>query len=298
MDSEFDASTDTKHRFKLESKILYALWKCGVARGGSETAVEVRTVLVGHGADIEISGKSSEGKAPGKIKGKVFNNRFTGRLPIPEDVDPEADVWFEAKLPKHGLMIESNAVPAAPPILCSSLEWSCSEVRRGDVVSLTGSFTGARSEEEATVIIYEHDPDGRHDKVAEIPVILEDGRLELDWEFRYDGDTAEIPTEEELQPYDEHYRHPEYFFTVKIDGVELGREDVDSGLMRFMDYIDIRLINDDGSPAEGIRYRLHLADGGERSGQLDENGSAREEEIPPGPCRAEFERPDSPEAPS
>jgi hypothetical protein len=63
--------------------------------------------MVGEGATIEIKGKSSKGKAPDSIKGTIHGNYFAGSLPIPEKVDPAAEIWFEAKLSKHGLKMES-----------------------------------------------------------------------------------------------------------------------------------------------------------------------------------------------
>ena len=39
-------------------------------------------------------------------------------------------------------------------------------------------------------------------------------------------------------------------------------------------------------------YILHLPDGQERRGTLDDQGYAREEDVPPGPCRIELSDPD------
>jgi hypothetical protein len=282
MKTSFDAATDKKHELKIESKILYALWRHGIARAGSEAPIEVRTVFVGQGADIEIAGKSSRGKAPGKIKGKIYNNRFTGRLPVPETIDPQAVVWFEAKLPKHGLKIESNKIPTGPKIVVHSMQWDREEARRGDVVGIRAQFEGVRGHEDAVVKIMEYEGSGMHHPVASLSTQLEGGKIELEWEYQFPEDTGEVPVEEELREHGEHYGWPRYFFVIDIEGQRFGEEQ-ESGLLMFKDYIEISLVDEAGAPLAGREFTLKQPDGTEITGTLDDDGYARVEDVAPGP---------------
>lgn len=42
----FNKSTDEYHEIKLDSQLIYAIWKQGTARGGANTELEVRTAFL------------------------------------------------------------------------------------------------------------------------------------------------------------------------------------------------------------------------------------------------------------
>ena len=287
MELKFDKSTDTEHKVKLDSKIELALWKKLRAPAGQEVPFQVATLFVGNGAPIKVTGKSEKGKKLGKISGEVKRNKFTGKFLIPEDVELDDSVYFEVDLPEHGLWEESNKIPAVPKIIVSNMKWSQGEARRGDEVKLTADVKGVRDGTEATVEIYNYNPEGNHDSVTEFPALVKNKKIELSWEYEYHEDTKEIPTEEERQDYGKHYNPPEYFFTVEIEGQKFGEEQ-ESGLLKFKDWIEIELTDEDGKPVENEKYVLHLPDGQQRQGTLDGNGHAREEDIPPGRVVVKF----------
>jgi hypothetical protein len=291
MNTTISKSTDQSHRIQLKSEIIYAIWLSKRAYGGSEAQLEVRTSFVGEGASIKIKGKSSKGIKPVAIDGKIFSNRFIGTLPIPSDIDPEADIWFEVKLPKHGLKTESNVIPAVPPIICTRMQWDRKQARRDDTVKLTADFQGIREQTDATVLIYEFDRDGNHDKLSTIPTTIKKGRIEIQWEYRYCEDTDDILTEKEQQHYGKKYNPPEYFFMVLIDGIRFGAKQ-ESGLLEFRDWIEIEAIDyedvEEGEPMSGAQYAVTLADGTQKKGTLDDKGYAKVEDVPPGPYDVEI----------
>ena len=43
-----------------------------------------------------------------------------------------------------------------------------------------------------SILIYEHDQDGAHDRICEIPAVVQDGKIEVKWEYEYHEDTDEI----------------------------------------------------------------------------------------------------------
>ena len=167
------------------------------------------------------------------------------------------------------------------------MKWSKQNVRRDEEVTLSCSFTnGVEEGDEVKVIIYEHDNDGYHDKVVTVPTIVKNNKVELKWEFIYQEDTDDIPTQEELQKYGKSYKPPEYFFVVIVDNVPVGKKQ-ESGLLLFKDWIEIELKTGKGEPVQE-QYTLILPDGTTRKGKLDKNGKAVEKDIPPGKCSIEF----------
>jgi hypothetical protein len=289
MSNEYQAPVDKENKFKVTSMIVIAEWGCATAIADTEAPVYVKTALVGDGATIEIKGKSSKGKAPGTIKGQISNNCFRGKLPIPAKVETGAKIWFEAKLPKHGISYESNEIPAQAGIEIRKIQWDKKVIHRKETVKMTVVFgAGVDDGTIATCTVYEYSPEGNHEKVMTNPVLVESGKVELDWEFDYDGDTSSIPTEEEMKSIGKHYAGPKYFFTVEVNGHVFGRKQ-ESGFLEFKDVITLKLIAFPDYPVGNVNYSLHLPDGKTRNGTLDENGIADEKDIPPGVSWVEFE---------
>jgi hypothetical protein len=293
MDGEYIVSTDKKEKIKLDSRIISADWLSGFARGGAEAELRVKTVFVAEGSQIEIKGRSSEGKSPDTIKGKVFNDEFTGKLLIPEKVKLGADIWFEAKLPKHGLKMESGtAIPAKPAILASQICWDRKDVKRGDEVLLTCQFeSGVQDGDEAVFVIYEHNPNSYDFKVTSFQTTIENNKAEAPWLFDYHDDTAEIATHEELQPSGKSYVHPQYFFVVVVDDVKIG-DKRESGLMKFNDFVEFILQSEAGEPLPNHDVNLYFADGSHQKAKSDKDGLVSYSNISAGEVTVEI--PDDP----
>jgi hypothetical protein len=284
---KFTASTDKEHEFKLDSYLISVSWRSGVAYAGQTTSLEVLTAFVGNGAKIKIKGKSGKGKKLGTIDDKIKNNKYVGRFEIPEDMEIDDEIYFEAELPELGLKGESGRIPVLPAPDVSNMKWSAAEARRGDILTLSADIKDVHEGTEMEVTIYEYDRDNIHDVIATFPAVVENKKMEVKWEYEYHEDTDEIPTEEELQKYGRSYNPPEYFFTIKIGDAEFGREQ-ESGILKFKDWIEISLSDPAGDPIPDEKYILHMPDGSQRDGTLDGDGYAREEEIPPGAVSVEF----------
>ncbi len=281
MENTFTKATDEEHKIKVESSLLYAIWKCSVARGGNEAKLEVRTAFVGQGADIEIIAKGDDYGKIEKKKDKIFNNRYEGSIAIPDDVLPGELVWFEVKLSKQKLKGSSNSIPAAATPILTRMGWDKKEARRGDVLRLQAELEQVADNAEAFVVIYEYDKDGTHDKIATIPTEVKNRKIDVKWEYEYHEDVDEIPTDEEMKKYGKKYNPPEYFFVVVIDGVTLGEEQ-ESGILEFKDWIEIELKEEDGTPVEDKKISVILPDGKDINKTTDENGYIKIENIPPG----------------
>ena len=283
MELKFTKSTDAEHEIQLDSYLISASWRSGSVFAGNNAAFEVRTALVGNGAKIKIKGLSEKGEDLGKISDEIRNNIFVGQFEIPEEIDLDDQVYFEVELPDNNLRGESVRIPVFLLPKVKSIRWSAEEARRGDTLTLSAELEDIRDGVEVTLVIYEYDADGAHDRVAELTGIVKDKKIEELWEFEYYDATVKINTEEIMQKADKklHYAYPEYFFTLKIGGVELAR-DQQSGLLRFVDEFNFKPLDENGKPFPNAKYILLLADDKDRKGTLDDGGHGREEGLPPG----------------
>ena len=286
-ESKFAKPTDSAEEIQLESALIYADWRQGAAYTGCRAAFEVVTVFVGNGAKIEISGKSEKGKKLGKIKDTIEANRYIGAFDIPGDVEPGDQISFEAKLSANNIDGESSKIPVYPAPVVTNMKWSAQEARRGDVLKLTADVDKVPGGTEALVTIFEYDQDGANDKIVEIPAVIKDMKLDVEWEYEYHEDVDELPTSEEVQRYGSSYNPPEYFFVIDINGFKAGKQR-ESGILAFKDYLEISLRDAAGVPKADERYVLHLPDGSTMEGRLDSEGKARADGIPPGHIRVEF----------
>jgi len=286
-DLKYNKGTDQEHKVKLDSTLISAAWSTGSAYIGYPIRFYIQTAFVGNGAPIRVTGKSTGGSKLGKIKGTVTGNVFSGIFDLPDDLEEGDEISFEVKLSKNGLSGDSEKIPVYLPPIIKSMKWSADEARRGDILTLSGEFENIPKKTEATVIIYEYDEDEAHDKITEIPVKIENGKMELKWKYEYHEDTDEIATQEEKEKYGGSYNPPEYFYTVKFDEFELGKEQ-ESGLLNFKDYIEITLKDGGGNPVPDADFTLYLPDGSEKKGKLDSEGYAKVEDVPPGSVRVEF----------
>jgi hypothetical protein len=287
MPLKFNKSTDEEHKEKLDSYLISASWKQGFAIAGQQALFEVFTAFVGNGAEIKVTGKSENGEKLGKIKDTIFNNCYVGKFDIPDDMEMDDLIYFEVDFPKNGISGESNRIPVFPPVKVTNMKWSAKEARRGDVLTLSAEVYGVKDKTEATITIYEYDRDGLNDRIVELPVEVKNQKVEVKWEYQYFEDTDEIPSEWELQEYGKSYNPPEYFFTIKLGDTEYGKKQ-ESGLLLFKDWIEVELLDSNGQPVPNQDYILRLPDGTEKRGQLDGDGKARVEDVPPGKFRIVF----------
>jgi len=288
MSLSFRKSTDSEQEIKLDSYLISAMFEATRAVPGQQVAFEVLTGFVGDGANIKVKGKTEGGGNWETVEGVVRGNSFSGHIDVPEDAQPGDKAFFEVKIRGVNIDEESDRIPVVPPVRVSNMAWSAEEARRGDLLVLSADVTGLREGTEVQVTIYEHDADGAHDRITELPGRIAQNRLEVRWLYEYHEDTDEILTQEELNNYSGTYNPPEYFFTIKYQSTEFGREQ-ESGILTFKDWVEIVGEDPYGRPLRNTDYVLRLADGNERRGTLDEDGFAREEDIPPGSYEIEFE---------
>jgi hypothetical protein len=283
MNAQHTKPSDQQHRVQVQSSIIYAQWMCDKAWASTDAPFEVRTALVGEGAEIKVRLVNNDNKVLEKKNDTIFGNRYRGTIPIPSKVKLGDLLHLEVELPKQKLDSESGEVPAGPVIQVRKLEWDRKEAHRSDTVTMKAEFIDLPDKTQAEVTIYEYDADGRHDPIAAIPVLIKNNRLELKWDFK-PRDPGTILTQEELKPYGKNYCAPEYFFTIDIDGTKIGVKQ-ESGLMRFVDKVDFVLKDSDGKPIPDTECIITGPDGKEVKAKSDKDGKVLVKDFPPGPMQ-------------
>jgi hypothetical protein len=278
--STHQGGTDAVHKIGLPSAIQAAWWDVMEGEVGAEAPLAAETLFVGDGADMKAEVRTKDGKGLGSVSGKVGAGRWSASFPLPEKA--EGEVYFEAELPKHGLKARSGLLRVHPRRLLDNAKWDKAEAGRGDAVKLTADAKKFADGTKVALQIFENDADGGHDFITELSAEVEKEKVEAEWEYEYHDDTDQIPTDEDLKPVSGKYAHPEYFFVARAAGKE-----AKSGLLKFKDWMELELY-EDGERVTDREYTLHFADGSERKGRLDAEGSAREEDLPPGPVRVDF----------
>jgi len=277
--SEHNGQTDEVTKIELPSSIQQVLWSKSQAAVGGEVSLDVFTHYVGNGSDLEIEFTDHAGKSIAKYKEKIAGNHFRASIIIPDKA--EKALYANVELPKHSLKQKSAPLLVLPQIKITNVKWDKKEARRGDILKLTADIEKVSDGTEAEIEIWEHDADEAHDLITKFPAIVENGKVEMEWEYEYHEDTDEIPTQEEKEKYGEEYNPPEYFFTVTVRGVKAGQNQ-ESGLLTFRDWIEILLTNGPEEPISDEPYILYLPDGETIEGKTDNDGFVRHEKIPPG----------------
>jgi hypothetical protein len=275
---EHRGGADLVHKVTLPSAIARALWRQASAAAGEPAGVDVYTVFVGDGSEVVCEVRTRDGKTAGKVSGKIGLNRFTGSFTIPESV--KEDLYFEARLPKHGLSARSDLMRVVPPRSVKNARWDRKEAKRGDMLKLTAETRGIQDGTEVQIVIYEHDAGGAHDPAAELRVRVDKGKVEAEWEYGYHDKTETIPRKEEAE---KGYKNPEYFFRVIAGG-----SSADSDLLLFKDDVEITLKDGAGKAVADQEYVLKLPDGSERRGKAGKDGKITLTDVPPGPFHIEF----------
>jgi hypothetical protein len=283
MNTTYSIAIDKVNKVTVESSIAYANWLFLSAYAGYETSFEIGTVFTGNGAPVEVTVKTSSGKKVVSWKGKILGNKCIGCVAIPEKMKTGETIFFKCKLPKHKVSMESNEIPVNPMLKVIRIYWDKKEVVRDELLTCKVEFEKDCIENGTTALltIREYDRDNNHDTITKIPVVVMNSRIETQWKFRFAGNTEDIPTHDELKPYCKQYQYPEYFFTVDIDGVVVGKNQ-ESGFVRFRDTAKVKIYAWPDFPIANADVTFELPDGVRVSGRTDTDGYVVINGVSPG----------------
>ena len=118
-----------------------------------------------------------------------------------------------------------------------------------------------------------------------IETTVDGDEIEEEWELQVDQDLLGTQDDKARK---KRYSSPYFYFLVKAGGLEQK-----SGLLKYKDWIDIKLEDEEGNALGNRPYVVRLPNGEIREGTLDDNGEAQEEQLPPGRSTVEFPPPAS-----
>ena len=160
----------------------------------------------------------------------------------------------------------------------TNAEWSTDEAETGDTVQLTADVDGFEPGTPAEITIFERDIQGGDDVIETIETEVRGGTVETEWTYRLVEEDDRSPPEE-----GQRYVYPEYYFSVRV-----GRCRALSGLLFYKDWVEIEMLDEEDNPVPNAEYRFLAPNGEVRQGELDQNGTARLENLPPGKGRVRF----------
>ncbi len=209
--------------------------------------------------------------AAGKPAGRA---RF--RLQLPDGSVEEGTVPTNGIVLRKGLKGEGTCRIRVFAVF--DARWSARKVRLGEKVKLTAQVWGIDDGTPAQLVVYERSPNAAARTLAVIKTAVEGGKIEGEW-------TYELADEDLLAGpgTPEGYVTGECVFVAEADGARA----VSSPLL-VRERIEIQLSDENGKPISGKKYVLYLADGSVRTGTLDKDGKATEEDVPPRACKVVF----------
>ena len=143
-------------------------------------------------------------------------------------------------------------------------EWGKKEARPDEKVKFSAKVDGFEAGTPATVQVCKRDIKGADAIVEEINTKVQGSEVKGEWAYVYPEEGAS-----------EGFSAPRYYFEVNIESCRAR-----SGLLKYKDWVEIELRDENDEPMKGAKYVLHLSNGTVRTGTLDNQGKAKEENLP------------------
>jgi|WetSurMetagenome_2_1015567.scaffolds.fasta_scaffold188237_1 uncharacterized Zn-binding protein involved in type VI secretion len=158
--------------------------------------------------------------------------------------------------------------------------WSAREAAVGDKVKMEVETVGIESGEKAILQIFVKDSNFADHPFETMEAKVDSNKIEHEWELKVDQKLLDLQDHKEGK----NYSNPWYYFVVETAGIKQR-----SGLLKYKDWIELELRDEEGNTIGGAEYEVSLPDGQVRKGKLDQNGYAKVENIPPGKVRVTFD---------
>lgn len=292
---------------QVESSLEWAVWDRAVAVAGTTARFSVQGALVGEGSPTTVTLKDARNRTAGRGAGPMHRDRAVVAVEIdrqtaarePDGVLCAADV----ALTELELKIVSAPLLVLPFAELIDARWSADRTVEGETVGLSCRIEGSRAgverlgREPAEVAVFVRTESGTaplDEPVVTLRAQAEGGRIEMQWQATLALDRWDLLSQAELDaeaarrglpagqpPY--LYDRPHLVFRVRLAGLE-----AESGPLAVDDWIELHHTVG-GKPAASRSYALTLADGTTRKGSLGDDGTAREDSLPPGDAVVAYE---------
>ncbi len=250
-------------------------------------------VFIGNGGGGGGSGKGGGKKkakataqAADSVESHTLNVKFedkggkpvTGAKYLVKGPDgKESEGFLAGQVERQGVAEGSHEIKLSAVTKAS---WSTDRAEVGDKVKLQVETTGVESGEKAVLRIFIKDSNFADYLFETIETEVGSDKIEEEWELKVDEKLTEAQDKKE----DKNYSSPSYYFVVEVAGLKQR-----SGSLIFKDWLELELADDEGKPIAKAAYKVYLPDGSIRSGNLDDNGYAKIEKVPPGNVKVEYD---------
>jgi uncharacterized Zn-binding protein involved in type VI secretion len=156
----------------------------------------------------------------------------------------------------------------------TDVRWSAQEAEVGDKVDLIVETAGIEDGTGAELAVYIRDANYTDHLLEKFDAEVSGDQVRVPWTLEVDEKLLEICDKKEQN---KRYSQPFFFYRVTIGSLA-----EQSGLLRYKDWIEIELKDDEGNPIGNREYAIYLPTGEVRTGKLDGSGKARIENVPPG----------------
>ncbi len=252
----------------------------GMAQSGTQAAVA--GAVAGEVQAVEISGEDAdqEPEEDHFLNVKVVDKGGFPVSGIMYKLEGPGDSTYQGKV--YGSIKRTGIEEGDYDISLSAIKdarWGAKEAAVGEKVKMTVTTAGIEDGETALLKIYIKDASFADHLFETITTEVQSDKVEDEWELQIDQDLIERQDNKSTRGYSAPY----YFFVAEIAGLQQR-----SGLLKFKDWMEINLEDDDGTKLGDQKYRVYLPSGEVREGNLDSDGYAKVENIPPGRVDVEF----------
>jgi len=164
----------------------------------------------------------------------------------------------------------------------SDAKWSKDEAKTDEELTMSAKADGLKDGASAAFKVFCRDLRGPDVPAGTVDAKVNGNKIEAKWKLPENA--APEPAAADNDP-SSGYSRPEYFFVVESEGCR-----ATSGMLRFKDWIEIELKDEEDNALADEDYRLVLATGEIRKGKSDSRGRARVEDVPQGPVEVEVPR--------
>jgi uncharacterized Zn-binding protein involved in type VI secretion len=152
-------------------------------------------------------------------------------------------------------------------------QWSAKNAKVGDKVKMTAKTVGIESGEKAELRIFIKDSNFADRQFETIKTKVESDKIEEEWELQVD----EKLVKDQDGKKSKNYSSPSFYFVATVAGIQQR-----SGSLKYKDWIEIEARDDDDQPISRAKYTAYLPNGSVKKGNLDRDGYAKLEDVPPG----------------
>ncbi len=235
----------------------------GAGSGAAAASSQAGEQQEGHFLDVKVVDKGGK---------PVTGVKYTLKGPDGK----EASDYLTGSIEKAGVKDGSHDIKLTA---ITKAAWSVKEAAVGDKVKILIGTVGIDSGEKATIQIFIKDANFADHEFEKIESKVDSDKIEHEWELKVDEKLFNVQEYKE----EKNYSNPFYYFVVETAGLRQR-----SGLLKYKDWIELQLNDEDGKPIGGAEYEVKLPNGQVRNGKLDQNGTARVENIPPGQVKVFF----------